>query len=54
MFSPFRKAVAAGEQSFPRAEQLKFVAKSVIGVCAGEFSGLKFAGRKIDEGKADG
>jgi len=40
----FEKLLRPGEQSFPWAKQLKFVAKSVIGALAGEFGGLKFAG----------
>ena len=42
------------KQRFPRAQQLQFVAKVVVCARAGEFRGLKFTGRKIDKGQANG
>src|ERR1700687_2851411 len=49
----FEKLLRPRKQSFPRAEQLKFVAKSVIGAGAGGFGSLKFTGGKINESEAD-
>src|SRR5947208_13301201 len=42
------------KQRFPRAQQLQFVAKFIVGTRAGEFRDLKFTGRKIDKGQANG
>ena len=50
----FEKLLRPGKQSFPRAQQLEFVAEVVIGAATGEFRGLKFTGGKIDESKTDG
>src|SRR5438445_13204178 len=42
------------KQRFPRAQQLQFVAKFIVGARAGEFRGLKFTSGQINEGEADG
>src|SRR5260370_35386235 len=52
--SRFEKLLRPGKQGLSRAEQLKFIAKLVIGAGAGEFRGLKFTGGKIDESESDG
>src|SRR5205807_7280663 len=42
------------KQRLPRAQQLQFVAKFIVGARAGEFRGLKFTSGQINEGEADG
>src|SRR6266571_3460988 len=49
----FEELLRAREKRFAWVKKLEFVAESFVGSGTGKFGGLKFAGGKIDESKAD-
>src|SRR4029077_10802611 len=53
VFCGIEERLRSRKQCFARAKELELVAEIVGGAGAGEFGGLKFAGRKIDEGQTD-
>jgi len=52
-FRGFEELLGPGEKSFAGADELEFIAQRFFRGGAGEFGGLEFAGREIDQGEAD-
>ncbi len=53
-FRGFEKLLRSREKSLAGADELEFIAQRFFRGGAGEFGGLEFAGREIDESETDG